>query len=90
MSAEDAITAAMLKAKRQAIIDRFLKWVDQSSTVDIVREQPGMRRKSCSMLDGMEQTGELTIEIKLTGVSGIVPRMKDSMKRYDDDNYYCE
>lgn len=71
MNAADAIKQAEAVARRQAAIDRLLDWIERADTVDIVRETPVMKRESCDNLAPYRPTGELTIELKLTGITGI-------------------
>lgn len=76
MDAATAIRTAEAKAKREAIVERLLQWIEQAETVDIVRETPGMKPSDCSTTASMRCTGELTIELKLTGIDGIDAAVK--------------
>lgn len=71
MSAIHAIKQAEAVARRQAVIDRVLDWIERADTVDIVRETPVMKPECCGVGSPYRPTGELTIELKLTGIDGI-------------------
>lgn len=90
MDAVTAVNEAMAKAKRQAIIDRLLEWIDRAATVEIVREQPGMERPDSYITSRLVANGELTIELKLTGIVNIDVGMFDSMKHREPDNYFAK
>ena len=85
--AATAIKTAEQKAKRQAIVDRLMGWIDTAETVDIVAEQPGMERESCSRLARMIPTGELTITLKLTGIKGIQTWLIDGGNRHEESDW---
>ena len=87
--AQTAITVAQEKAKRQAIIDRVLDWIDQAESVDIVRETPEMERENSYITARMIATGELTIELKLTGLDGIHAQLKNGGDRFDSNDWFA-
>ncbi len=71
MDATTAIQQAESRAKRRAIIDRVLAWIEDAETVDIVHETPTMKPESCVAYAPHHPTGELMIVLKLTGIKGI-------------------
>lgn len=89
MDAKQAIREAEAKAKRQAIIDRLLSWIDRAETVDIVRENPHMERESSYATALMIPTGDLAIELKLTGIEGIDARVIDGGNCYNSSDWYA-
>lgn len=68
MTATEAIKNAEAKAKREAIIARLLDWINKAQSVEIVRETPTMKQESSHQMAPMLPTGELTIELRLTGI----------------------
>lgn len=89
MDAPTAIREAEAKAKRQAIIDRLLAWIERAETVDIVRENPRMERENSYVTARMLPTGELTIELRLTGINGIEACVKERGDRHNSDDWFA-
>lgn len=90
MDATTAINLAMAKAKQQAIIDRIHEWIGRADAIEIVRETPHVERENSYATARWLATGELTIELKLTGIQNIDVGMIDSNGRRDDPlNYFA-
>lgn len=89
MDVQSAIQAAEAKAKRQAIVDRLLDWIERSDTVDIVKENPTMEPESSYVTAQMLPTGELTIELRLTGIKDIAARLKEGGRRQESDDWFA-
>jgi len=77
------------KQKQRRSVRRSLAWIDLAETVDIVRENPHMKRESVYALSRMIPTGELTIELRLTGIKGIEVRLKKSGSQHNSDDWFA-
>lgn len=87
MDAATEINLAMTRAKQEAIVARLMRWIEQADAVEIIRETPHVERENSYVTARMLATGELTIELKLTGIQSIDVRVGDG-RRDDPLNYF--
>lgn len=81
----------MKAAKRKAIRDRVLEWIDRAEFVELVRETPGMQRENNYVTTRWLPTGSLTIELRLDGIANMDAAMCDVNGRRDDPmNYFAK
>lgn len=88
MSLRGRIEQAKIDAELATSVERLKHYIDNASRICITQEQPRMRRTDCSVLSGMEFTGEVEVTVRFyLDPNAIEVKCTDITKRHEDGSW---